>query len=101
MRNPTICLISFILLLNTCVCATASGQREFGFTMPEGSKKVEIEFEEYNNLIVIPITINRFLTLKFILDTGVETAILTEKLFADILDAEYIRELKIAGTRRC
>ncbi|MEP1095783.1 MAG: PDZ domain-containing protein [Cyclobacteriaceae bacterium] len=97
MRNPTASLIAFILLLNTCICATASGQKEFGFSMPEGSKKVEIEFEEYNNLIVIPITINRFLTLKFILDTGVETAILTEKLFADILDAEYIRELTIAG----
>ena len=97
MRYPTICLLAFILLLNTCVCATASGQKEFGFSMPEGSKRVEIEFEEYNNLIVIPITINRFLTLKFIVDTGVETAILTEKLFADILDAQYIRELKIAG----
>jgi hypothetical protein len=97
MRNPTISLIAFILLLNTCICATASGQREFGFSMPEGSKRVEIEFEEFNNLIVIPITINRFLTLKFILDTGVETAILTEKLFADLLDAEYIRELRISG----
>lgn len=97
MRYPTVSLIAFILLLNTCICATASGQKEFGFTMPEGARKIEIEFEEYNNLIVIPITINRFLTLKFILDTGVETAILTEKLFADILDAEYIRELTIAG----
>ena len=97
MRNPTTCLIAFILVLNTCICAPVSGQKEFGFAMPAGEKKVEIEFEEYNNLIVIPITINRFLTLKFILDTGVETAILTEKLFADILDAEYIRELSIAA----
>lgn len=97
MRNPTVSVIAFILLLNTCLCATASGQREFGFSMPEGSKRVEIEFEEFNNLIVIPITINRFLTLKFILDTGVETAILTEKLYADIMDADYIRELTIAG----
>ncbi len=97
MRYQSACLLAFILLLNTCICASASGQREFGFAMPEGSKKVEIAFEEYNNLIVIPITINKFLTLKFIVDTGVETAILTEKLFADILDAQYIRELKIAG----
>lgn len=65
--------------------------------MPEGQKTVEIEFEEINNLIVIPITINRFLTLKFILDTGVETAILTEKLFADILDVNYLREITVAG----
>jgi len=97
MRYSTISLIAFILLLDTCLCVTASGQREFGFKMPEGSKRVEIQFEEFNNLIVIPVTINRFLTLKFILDTGVETAILTEKLFADILDVDYIRQIKIAG----
>ena len=42
-------------------------------------------------------TINRFLTLKFILDTGVETAILTEKLYADILELNYLREIAIAG----
>lgn len=60
-------------------------------------KSVSIPFEQHNNLIVIPVTINRFLTLKFILDTGVETAILTEKLYADILEVNYIREISIAG----
>lgn len=97
MRNPTLSLLTFILFLSTCLCSSATGQKEFGFSMPEGIRRVEIEFEEFNNLIVIPITINRFLTLKFILDTGVENAILTEKLFADILDAQYIRELSMAG----
>lgn len=97
MRNQTLSLIAFILLLNTCLCSSASGQKEFGFSMPNGQKRVEIQFEEFNNLIVIPITINQFLTLKFIVDTGVETAILTEKLFADIMDANYVREITIAG----
>ena len=65
--------------------------------MPESTRKIEIPFDQHNNLIIIPITINRFLTLKFILDTGVESAILTEKLYADILDVNYVREITIDG----
>lgn len=65
--------------------------------MPHKVKKIEIPFEMHNNLIIIPVTINRFLTLKFILDTGVENAILTEKLYADILDVNFIREITIDG----
>lgn len=65
--------------------------------MPSNKKKIEIPFEQHNNLIIIPLTINRFLTLKFILDTGVETAILTEKLYADILEVNYLRQIAIAG----
>ncbi len=97
MRNPIISLIAFILVINTCLCSTASGQKEFGFKMPPKTRKIEIPFEQHNNLIVIPVTINRFLTLKFILDTGVENAILTERLYADILELNYIREITIDG----
>lgn len=97
MRNQSSSLLAFILLLSIGFCSSASGQKEFGFSLPEGKKKIEIEFEEINNLIVIPITINRFITLKFILDTGVETAILTQKLFADLLDVNYLRQLSVAG----
>lgn len=97
MRNPIISLITFILVINTCLCSSASGQKEFGFKMPEKTKKIEIPFEQHNNLIIIPLTINRFLTLKFILDTGVENAILTEKLYGDILGVNYLREITIDG----
>ena len=97
MRNPIVSLICYMLMINTCLCSKANGQREFGFKMPDGKKRIEIPFEQHNNLIVIPVTINRFLTLKFILDTGVETAILTEKLYADVLDINYMREITIAG----
>ena len=54
-----------------------------------------IPFEVYNNLIVIPVTINKTLSLKFILDTGAESAILTEKLFGDLLGLEYVRQINI------
>jgi len=97
MRNPIISLVAFMFMVNTCFCSKVNGQREFGFKMPGKRKKIEIPFELHNNLVVIPVTVNRFLTLKFILDTGVETAILTEKLYADILEVNYLREITIAG----
>ncbi|NQZ75737.1 MAG: aspartyl protease family protein [Ekhidna sp.] len=97
MRNPIISLCAFIILINTCFCSPASGQKEFGFKMPENTRKITIPFELHNNLVIIPITINRFLTLKFILDTGVENAILTEKLFGDLLEVNYLREITIDG----
>lgn len=97
MKNRTNGLIIFMLLISTSLFSIANGQKEFGFKMPEKSKRVSISFEEQNNLIIIPVTINRFITLKFILDTGVETAILTEKLYADLLEIDYIREITIEG----
>ena len=90
------------LILNLLVICLASGhivqaQTKLGFAMPSGKLRVEIPFEEYNNLIVIPVFINNFLTLKFVLDTGVETPILTEKAFARMLGIEYLREILISG----
>lgn len=65
--------------------------------MPDKVNRIKIPFEQHNNLVVIPLVINRFVTLKFILDTGVETAILTEKLYTDILNVNYAREITISG----
>lgn len=65
--------------------------------MPKGKKFVEIPFEKYSNLVVIPIQLNHTLTLKFILDTGAETSILTEKIFGDFIGLQYVREITIQG----
>jgi len=97
MKNPTLSLMLFILVINSCLCSSANGQREFGFKVPPKMKSIQIPFEQHNNLIVIPLKINRFLNLKFILDTGVETAILTEKFYSDVLGLNYVREINIAG----
>lgn len=71
--------------------------QQIGFDFPDDVDKVEIPFERYNNLVVIPVTINNSLTLKFILDTGVQFAILTEKAFAEFLNLNYDRRLVIQG----
>ena len=68
-----------------------------GFSLADGKKRVEIPIEIYNNLIVVPVVLNGALPLKFILDTGVRTAILTEKTFTDILNLSYSRKYSISG----
>ncbi|MFY0650938.1 MAG: aspartyl protease family protein [Cyclobacteriaceae bacterium] len=78
------------------ICGFASGQ-QIGFDFQQDVKSVQIPFERHNNLIVIPVTINNTLKLKFILDTGVQFAILTEKAFGEYLNLTYDRELVIQG----
>jgi hypothetical protein len=72
-------------------------QQVLGFALQEGRTKVRIPIEVNNNLIIIPVVINGQLPLKFILDTGVRTAILTEKVFSDILNLTYSRKYTVAG----
>jgi hypothetical protein len=68
-----------------------------GFSLANGRKRVDIPIEVYNNLIVIPVVLNDALPLKFILDTGVRTAILTQKTFTDILNLSYSKKYTISG----
>lgn len=86
-------LLQFFLLISS-FSALSQG---LGFMLANGKKKVEIPIEIYNNLIVVPVVLNGALPLKFILDTGVRTAILTEKTFSDILNLAYSRKYTISG----
>ena len=71
--------------------------QNLGFSLASGKKRVQIPIEIHNNLIVVPVVLNDALPLKFILDTGVRTAILTQKTFTDILNLVYTRKYTIAG----
>ena len=71
--------------------------RMLGFALPEGQDKVTIPFEVYNNLIVINIVLNNTLPLKFVLDTGIRTTVLTEKTLTDLLNVTYSRKITIPG----
>jgi predicted aspartyl protease len=72
-------------------------QQILGFSLAEGKSKVQMPIEIHNNLPVIPVVVNGQLPLKFILDTGVRTTILTEKAFGDILNLQYTRKYVIGG----
>ncbi|MGC3948324.1 MAG: aspartyl protease family protein [Chryseolinea sp.] len=91
-------MIRSILILFLAVLSFASlrGQN-LGFQLAGGKKKVHIPIEIHNNLVVVPVVLNDALPLKFILDTGVRTTILTQKTFTDILNLPYSRKYTISG----
>lgn len=88
-------LLTFILLaIFPTLCWS---QQILGFSLADGRSKVQMPIELHNNLPVIPVVVNGQLPLKFILDTGVRTTILTEKAFGDILNLKYTRKYVIGG----
>ena len=87
-------LLSVFIVVLLCKSAVA---QVLGFSIADGKKRVEIPIEIQNNLIVVPVILNDVLPLKFIVDTGVRTAILTQKAFSDILQLPYNRKYSISG----
>ena len=91
-------MIRQYLLVVMCCCSAFQGlSQNLGFSLADGKRKVQIPIEIYNNLIVVPVVLNGALPLKFIVDTGVRTAILTQKTFTDILNLSYSRKYTISG----
>jgi hypothetical protein len=87
----------FVFVCLSIGLTTCLGQRPLGFVIEEGRSKVDIPFELYNNLVVVPVVLNGMLPLKFVVDTGVQTGILTQKTFSDILNLPYSRKYTIAA----
>jgi hypothetical protein len=71
--------------------------QQLGFVIAGGKSSCEIPIEIHNNLVVVPVILNGALPLKFIVDTGVRTSILTQKSFSDILNLPYSRKYTISG----
>ncbi|MEJ7643219.1 MAG: aspartyl protease family protein [Chryseolinea sp.] len=86
-----------LILLVFCIVVNRLYGQNLGFHLTAGKKKVQIPIEIHNNLIVVPVVLNDALPLKFILDTGVRTTILTQKTFTDILNLVYARKYTISG----
>ncbi|MEQ8418231.1 MAG: aspartyl protease family protein [Imperialibacter sp.] len=87
---------AFSRILCVCLLLLLSSQARaqfLGFRMSTGAKVIEFPFERYNNLIIIPVTINGRITVKFILDSGVQNCILTEPLVASLLNLTYDRTI--------
>lgn len=88
----------FIVFVLSLLCLSPEGNAQsLGFSFADGQKKVQIPVEIHNNLVVVPVLLNNALPLKFVVDTGVRTAILTEKSFTDILNLPYSRKYTISG----
>jgi len=90
----------YIFLIVGCLVFLANQRltaQTIGFDIMDGKNKITIPFESYNNLIVIPIILNHRMPLRFVLDTGVRTSILTDRTFTDILNISYERKIPLVG----
>jgi len=92
----TVLVAALLFLAGPDIYRDVLGQT-LGFSLAQGKKHVEIPIEINNNLVIVPVVLNDALPLKFILDTGVRTAILTQKTFSDILNLAYSRKYTISG----
>ena len=90
-------ILFLLVLIPFGLRAQTSQIDELGFRLPEGRNKHTVPFELVNNLIVVEVVLNNTLPLKFIVDTGVRTSILTEKTFSDLLNISYTRKVTIPG----
>lgn len=80
--------------------STAEGQPLFMrnlYLMNPKVKSVTIPFRLANNLIIIPVSINGSDSLRFIVDTGVKTPLITSLNVGDSLQFANARKIKIRG----
>ena len=70
---------------------------KFGFFLEGNRRFARIPFELHANLIVVPIKINDSDTLRFILDTGVSTTIVTDPAALKKQNLHFTRQVKLTG----
>jgi len=59
--------------------------------------RIDLPFQYLNNFIVVDVTLDDKVPLKFVFDTGAEYTILTKKTIAHLLRWRYEREFRIMG----
>ncbi|MDP2424146.1 MAG: aspartyl protease family protein [Bacteroidales bacterium] len=89
--------LRFSLAVVLCVGHGRVMGQFIGFEISGARKSWSFPFENYNNLIVVPVTLNHTLPLKFILDSGVRTTLLTDRTISDLINISYDRSVTIIG----
>ena len=70
---------------------------KFGFQLAKRRKITRIPFEFQANLVIVPVKVNNSDTLRFILDTGVSSILLTDPQIAKKQLMKFARSVKISG----
>jgi hypothetical protein len=70
---------------------------KFGFQLAKRRKITRIPFEFQANLVIVPVKVNNSDTLRFILDTGVSSILLTDPQIARNQFMKFARSVKISG----
>lgn len=70
---------------------------KFGYFLEGKRNAVRIPFEFHSNLIIVPVQINNSDTLRFILDTGVSTTLITDPRALSKQNLRMTRQVNLAG----
>jgi len=99
-RLVTIAMKTIALVISLLIIGLLdrSAHAQSGFVLPGGIKQMEIPFEYINNFIILNISFNGPLPLKFIFDTGAEHTILSKREISDLLQVRYDREFRVKGS---
>ena len=100
MRTSLIsCLFALLLFPSKGDRLKLDSLQEFGlgFQWSSHQKRIEIPFELHANLVVIPIKLNASDTLRFLVDTGLGTTLLTDSLAFQKLGLKSIRKIDLLG----
>jgi len=93
--------VIFGLLLCGWVALGATDDRHsqdrYGFYLTQNRKFTRIPFELHSNLIILPVRVNDSDTLRFILDTGVGTIIVTDPNVLRRQPLRYTRKVQLTG----
>lgn len=89
---PVLSLSLFMTLVFTMGLAQNSD-----IVISEYTKRIDIPFSYLNGFIVVEVTINGVLPLRFVLDTGAEHTIISKREITDLLQIGYERRLTIYG----
>lgn len=91
-------IVVLFSLLTLCYSFPLAAQYSPDIELLGGNRRVEIPFSYENNFIVIRVLFNNFFPLKFILDTGAENTLLTQRTITDMMGINYVREIPLYGS---
>lgn len=97
MSQKIIKFVFFILFITGFLHPGLLSAQAYGYKLMYDKKKVHIPFEIYNNLVVVPVKLNGVVPLNFVVDTGMRSTMITEKLITDILRLPYSRKISLNG----
>lgn len=95
-----LCIIAILLISSQLAFAQKDRKKDtrYGYHFRGKKQKfAKFPFDLHANLIVLKATLDDSDTLRFILDTGVTSTIVTDPKRALTLDVKYVRRVKITG----
>jgi hypothetical protein len=86
-----------VIVLITSICSSTFCLPDSGFFIPDSVKEVTLRYRTVQNLIVLPVVINNFVSVNLILDTGCRNLVLFGKKFENLFQFSKGREVKFSG----